>query len=89
MYPCRRAKIERIVDHSLIVHYEVPREKWEILDFALDRHTLRGRQRRRGWKHFWETGAQVSNPGPLPDPYPAPAQGTRINKQSDLPGLDP
>lgn len=78
----------RIVDHALIVHYEGPREKREIPDFALDRHTQRGRQRRRGWKHFWETGANVANPAPIPDPYLATAKEIRIDRQSDLPGFD-
>ena len=72
----------RIVDHALICHYEGKREKREIPDFALDRHTAKGRARRRGWAHFWETGAQVANPANLEDPYHAPAKEIRIDRQT-------
>lgn len=54
-----RAPKSRMVDHALITLYEGHREPREIPDFALDRHTLRGRRMRRGWKHFWEEGARV------------------------------
>lgn len=57
-----RAPKSRMVDHALITLYEGRRELREIPDFALDRHTLRGRRMRRGWKHFWEEGARVNSP---------------------------
>lgn len=82
-----QAPKSRIVDHALIVHYEGPREKREIPDFALDLHTQRGRVRRRGHAHFWKEGAQVSPAAGIPDPYLAQAREIRHDRQTDLPGL--
>jgi replication-associated recombination protein RarA len=65
---CRAPK-SRMVDHALIVHYEGSRPVREIPDFALDRHTRRGRQRRRGWRHFWEEGAMINNASQVEDLY--------------------
>lgn len=78
----------RIVDHALIVHYEGQRSKREIPDFALDLHTGRGRARRRGWKHFWEHGAQLAPESEIWDPYSAKAREIRADRQQLLPGLD-
>jgi replication-associated recombination protein RarA len=80
---CRCQK-SRCVDHALIVFYEGPREKREIPDFALDRHTSRGRARKRGWKHFWEEGAKVCNAGPCHDPYADRAREIRRDAQTEM-----
>lgn len=40
------------------------REKIEIDDFCFDKHTTVGRKRKRGMKHFLETGAHIENPHP-------------------------
>lgn len=74
----------RLIDHALIVHYEGPRERREIPDFALDRHTARGRAAKRAWKHFWEEGARLGNPAPINDPYAQPAREIRSDQQLDL-----
>lgn len=76
-----------MVDHALIVHYEGERAAREIPDFALDRHTRRGRAAKRSWLHFWEQGAKLANPARLKDPYEKPAQQIRGDQQSDLPGM--
>lgn len=52
---CRSFK-SRSVDNALIVFYEGERKKRSIPDFALDRHTSRGRRMRRGWHHFFTEG---------------------------------
>lgn len=78
----------RMVDHALIVHYEGKRERREIPDFALDLHTQRGRARRRGWKHFWEHGAQLAPAAGVADPYESQAREIRQDKQGELPGFE-
>lgn len=80
---CRAPK-SRLVDHALVAMYEAPRPKRTIPDFALDRHTAAGRKLRRGWRHFWQQGAQLQNKAAVPDPYEAIAQATR----ADHPELD-
>ena len=82
------ARKSRMVDHALIVMYEGERAAREIPDFALDRHTARGRARKRGWRHFWEHGAQVANSAKINDPYEAPAREIRRDKQPGLPGFE-
>lgn len=84
---CRASK-SRLVDHALIVLYEGKRAAREIPDFALDKHTARGRQRRRGWKHFWSEGAKLHPEGELLDIYRDRAREIRQDAQFDLPGLD-
>jgi replication-associated recombination protein RarA len=74
----------RLVDHALIVHYEGHREQREIPDFALDRHTARGRAAKRAWKHFWEEGARLENRADLRDPYAVRAREIRSDQQLDL-----
>jgi replication-associated recombination protein RarA len=79
----------RMVDHALIVHYEGPRERREIPDFALDLHTQRGRSRKRGHAHFWQHGAAIHPAANLDDPYAQQAREIRRDKQTDLPGFEP
>jgi replication-associated recombination protein RarA len=76
-----RAPKSRTVDHALIAMYEAPRPWRGIPDFALDRHTARGRALRRGWRHFWEHGAMLANKMPADDPYEATARSVRQDKQ--------
>lgn len=86
LYLARTAK-SRLVDHTLIVMYEGQRERRPVPDFALDKHTARGRARKRAWKHFWEEGARLENRAPMEDPYEAPAREIRADKQGILPGF--
>ena len=76
-----RARKSRLVDHALIWAYEARQTlQFEVPDCALDKHTLRGRARRRGHQHFWTEGAQIANPADLgPDPYEAIARATRTD----------
>lgn len=74
----------RMIDHALIVHYEGQREHREIPDFALDRHTARGRARKRAWKHFWEEGARLENRADLHDPYEQQAREIRADRQIEM-----
>lgn len=79
-----RAKKSRLIDHALVTYYEAPREHREIPDYALDRHTSRGRARKRAWKHFWEEGARLENSAALHDPYEKIARAVRRDSQMDF-----
>lgn len=79
-----RSQKSRLVDHALIAYYEAPRPQREIPDWALDKHTLRGRKLRRGNDHFWAEGARLANAAELLDPYREIALRTRIDHQPEL-----
>jgi replication-associated recombination protein RarA len=64
---CRSPKT-RVVDHLTAVAYlGHDDELWDIPDYALDKHTERGREMGRGYDHFFETAARVSPEAPDPD----------------------
>jgi replication-associated recombination protein RarA len=63
-----RAPKSRMLDHLLMVMYAGERPQLAIPDYALDKHTRRGRQLGRGDDHFFDEGAQLEN-ATLPDPY--------------------
>jgi len=72
----------RVVDNALIVFYEGRRAKREIPDFALDRHTARGRRKKRGWDHFFTEG---TGPNIQPDAvYEARARDIRRDNRLEL-----
>jgi replication-associated recombination protein RarA len=70
-----RARKSRIVDHALIASYG-NHTPWEIPDFALDKHTLRGKKLGRGVDHFFDQGVKLSNPSELVDDYELEARKT-------------
>lgn len=78
-----RAPKSRMVDHALIVLYEGTRSPRKIPDFALDRHTARGRKMRRGWGHFWDEGATLGKE-PLDDNWKHAAKIIRSDPQFEL-----
>lgn len=82
---CSAAKT-RTVDNALVVFYEGARLRREIPDYALDRHTSRGRASGRGWGHFFTEGAKLRPECPG-DPYAAAAQSIRrdAGTQTELP----
>lgn len=57
-----RCKKSRLVDHFNIWHFRNP-VKPVIPDFALDKHTRRGKRLKRGLGHFFEEGAKLENMG--------------------------
>jgi replication-associated recombination protein RarA len=87
-----RACKNRQVDNALVVFYEGPRPQREIPDFALDRHTMRGRQRGRGWRHFFDEGARLEgeHQPAAADPYAARAREIRrdAGTQAELPAAE-
>lgn len=59
LYLCRSKK-SRLADHFNISQHRDPQRR-EIPDFALDQHTGRGRQLKRGADHFWTDGTVLAN----------------------------
>lgn len=60
-----RARKSRLVDNCLIASYGNHLAGKEIPDYALDKHTLRGKSMGRGFDHFLEVGAHLENHTPL------------------------
>jgi replication-associated recombination protein RarA len=56
-----RAKKSRMVDNILITYFNAPRDSRDIPDYALDKHTSRGKAMGRGVDHFFEEGAKLAN----------------------------
>lgn len=77
-----RAKKSREVDCALIVFYEGVRGLRPIPDYALDRHTGRGKAKHRAWRHFWEEGARLDT-GDIPV-YEPRARMIRRDAQTEL-----
>jgi hypothetical protein len=71
-----RAPKSRIVDHAVMAFYEGDPPRIEVPDWALDKHTRRGRQLGRGQAHFFEEGALLVGET-LPDPYAAEGRAAR------------
>jgi replication-associated recombination protein RarA len=70
-----RAPKSRIVDHAGMAVYDG--QLWiEMPDFALDKHTKRGRQLGRGELHFFDSSTRLAN-RTLDDPYEQEAIAVR------------
>ncbi len=63
-----RAPKSRIVDHATMLFFSDTVSRKDVPDWALDKHTARGRAMRRGEKHFFDEGAQLQK-CLIPDPY--------------------
>jgi replication-associated recombination protein RarA len=63
------ARKNRVVDHALIHHFgNHAALKRDIPNFALDKHTLRGKRLGRGFDHFFTEGGKLENEAGE-DPY--------------------
>lgn len=57
-----RSPKSRLVDWALIHAFRGNHDvEQEVKDYALDKHTRRGKQKGRGFKHFFEEGAKLEN----------------------------
>lgn len=76
-----RAKKSRISDHFQRFMMEAWQNgrKREIPDYALDKHTKRGRTMRRGVQHWLDEGCLLIPDGDVPDPYAETAQEHWLN----------
>ena len=72
-----RARKSRLVDHALMAFFEGERPARVIPDYAIDKHTKRGRQLQRSHDHFFDVGAQLGNEAPVDDPYRERARAAR------------
>jgi replication-associated recombination protein RarA len=48
-------------------YYTDTHERLEVPDEALDRHTIAGRRRGRGWTHFKDHAARLEKHAPVPE----------------------
>jgi len=62
-----RSPKSRMVDNLLIV-VSKSKERLEMPDYAIDKHTIRGRKKGRGWDYFFAEGAKLENQA-FEDPY--------------------
>ena len=70
------ARKNRIVDHALIHHFGNHTSlKRDIPDYALDKHTARGKRLGRGAEHFFAEGIKLANESG-DDPYRELAEQT-------------
>jgi replication-associated recombination protein RarA len=79
-----RAPKSRLVDHAGMVVYDGDRERLEVPDWALDRHTKRGRRMGRGAAHFFDEGAVLAGET-LDDPYRDEARQLKTRTSSPQP----
>jgi replication-associated recombination protein RarA len=61
--------------HATITHFNMPRDMRPIPDYALDRHTIRGKSLKQNtWDYFFEEASKLMDVGDFevePDPYQA------------------
>ena len=74
-----RSPKSRIVDNLLNV-VQNAEERLEMPDYAIDKHTYRGRKMGRGWDHFFDEGAKLANQA-LEDPFEKRAYEGLMKKQ--------
>jgi len=71
-----RAPKSRIVDHCCCLFYSAVRPTFKMPDFALDKHTYRGKKMGRGIDHFFaEDGGGMLVNQTLPDPLQGAGAG--------------
>ncbi len=58
---CRSEKSRAADDLQTVIYQRRAQKRWKlnVPDFALDKHTRRGRTMRRGWEHFHEEGTRL------------------------------
>ena len=75
----------RIADDLTITVYgnvKLKNERLEIPDYALDKHTFRGRKMGRGMKYFVEEGSKIANEG-ADNPYKETANRILLKDEED------
>jgi replication-associated recombination protein RarA len=78
-----RAKKSRLVDWLLIYHFsEHSNIRKLVPDYAIDKHTQRGRSLKRGFKHFFEEGSKLANHYPDNFEYEAMERTRKMIEES-------
>lgn len=83
-----RAKKCRIVDNATISYYEEngrPGTVRPVPDFALDKHTRRGKMMKRGFEHFFAEGVQIANAAEIEDVYAERAKLCKMGEKEEPP----
>ena len=77
-----RAPKCRVADNLMITLFGDIKlgKRLEMPDYAVDKHTFRGRRMGRGVKHFIEEGSKISNEG-VDDPYKKRAEEHLLRKE--------
>lgn len=96
---CRSPKSRSTCNFVVAEYYG--EHRLEIPDYALDRHTLKGKQQGRSWEHFFEEAARIEPPPgeetlrAADDHYEAECErliyagaNDRFSSERRLPGLD-
>lgn len=85
---CRSPKV-RTADHfqrvvtQQWVDMAAASQQLAIPDYALDKHTARGKRMGRGFEHWVDVGCELANPAEVEDPYRERAEGLwRAGKDS-------
>ena len=73
-WPLARAPKSRLVEHAYVVAMRRRGPRVDVPDYALDKHTARGREMGRGMSHFYDAGAVVQPAADVDDPYAARAR---------------
>jgi replication-associated recombination protein RarA len=71
-----RSPKSRLIDNLVIAVYN-EETKLEIPNYALDKHTVRGRKMGRGFNYFFDEGAKIANQT-IEDTYEAKARKLKI-----------
>lgn len=83
-----QARKSRMVDWTLIVEAETHEQtRIAVADVALDKHTARGRQMKRGFGHFFEEGSQLQPHEPASGENEMREKARRILEKKRLNGL--
>ena len=69
-----RVRKSRMVDHACCVYYHNDNDVRPVPDYALDKHTYRGRTMGRGINHFFSEASKLNNVADLEDHYAAKAK---------------
>jgi len=79
-----RAPKCRVVDNLMITLFGDIKQgkRLEMPDYAIDKHTFRGRKLGRGVKHFVEEGSKINNEG-IDDPYKKRAEEHLLKKENN------
>lgn len=77
-----RAPKCRVADNLMITLFGDIKlgKRLEMPDYAIDKHTFRGRRMGRGMKHFIEEGSKINNEG-VEDPYKKRAEEHLLNRE--------
>lgn len=79
-----RAPKCRIVDNLMITLFGDIKigKRLEMPDYAIDKHTFRGRRNGRGMKHFIKEGSKINNQG-VEDPYKKRSEEHLLRKENN------